>query len=324
MVTLTLVSCTKTPTDKGEDINMSLPKYIYFDAAAATKGPLVEDMAGKDFEVIGYTYAKAYGVNWDTFKALGTPMAEFYKKRIVYDGGIFTYDPIQFWNGSNRYTFFAYYPCEMVNSVATGVAVNGTQSTSGTPSITYTISNSAKSDQSKLYDVMTAMVKDTDNSSDGIVTFHFYHKLFCVEVMARNYDTTPVTIKDARISFNSLTESITIPLDSNMPVSTSGTFGPATYQISDSTPIELTGSSKQITGTDKMIFIPQTGLHGTISFTQVINGVDYPKNETFSSSKDFKAGMKYTLSIAFANDALSVAVLESSAWEDVNQNIIFE
>lgn len=319
---LAMVSCSKTPAGNDENIGMKLPKYIYFDAAAATKGPLIEDMTGKDFGVIGFKYTS----NWDTYKALGTPMAEFYKTTITDSDdrdGVFRYTPLVNWVAGNRYTFFAYYPCEQISTAPTGVSVVGNQSTQNTPRITYTVRSGAKSDQSKLLDVMTAMVKDTDNSSDGVVGFHFYHKLFCIEVVARNYDETPVSIRNANVTFNELTESITIPLDPSISPSTSGTYSNATYNISDSTPISVPtgGASIRISGDDKIILIPRSGLSGKITFTDG-NGVR--KEESFSSSKDCKPGMKYTLSIAFANNALSVAVIESSEWTDVNQNIVFE
>lgn len=131
-----------------------------------------------------------------------------------------------------------------------------------------------------------------------------------------------MTIKNASLTFDSLTESITIPLDRDVATTTSGYFGPATYTVSSS-PVSIpeTGESTRLTGDDKIILIPQTGLNGKITFT---DGNDETKEELFSSTKDFKPGMKYTLSIAFANNALSVAVLESSAWEDINQNLVFE
>lgn len=180
MAAAALTSCTKAPIDGSEDINLHLPRYIYFDATAATKAPLVTNLTGKDFSVIGFNF----GSNWDTYKATGTPMSEFYKTKVTESGGIFTYSPLVNWDATKKYTFFAYYPSETVNSTATGVTVEGTQSTANTPKITYTISGAARSDQSKLYDVMTAMVKDTDNSSDGTVNFHFYHRLYCIEVVA--------------------------------------------------------------------------------------------------------------------------------------------
>lgn len=83
-------------------------------------------------------------------------------------------------------------------------------------------------------------------------------------------------------------------------------------------------SSKNITLIPQDPLIIGEELAGSLTFTYGHSGTRETKGETFSSNKKFEAGKKYAFVLNFANDAVTIAIIESGEWVEDRQSIIFE
>lgn len=308
----------------------SWPGYVFFGADIATKTPIITSMNGRNFGVVAFKYSS----DWATFKATGTPASSGFACPTTVScnasTGVCTYSPVKQWEDGQYYSFFAYYP--VGNS---SVVLGSTTTTAGAPVLTYTVPS--WTDPSALQDVMTASAIDTDNSGDGVVPFTFRHRLCCLDVEARNLNENPETIKNLKLNItSSVYTSVSVPVDGSALTPSGNKTGGIAYQVvADSEAAKVTipvmtggmsSATTNVSGDNNIILIPQTvavkgHLEGSISFTDK-NGTS--KSQEFDSDKDFEAGKKYTFIITFANETITIAVIESGEWIDSDQDIIFE
>ena len=326
--------------------------YIYLDAmvdkstrSAVVEGP--ELQAG--FGAYGFTYD--FANRWTTYRVTATPNVfknnneEFIApQKVVYGDGIYSYTPVQTWSGG-KYTFFAYYPFEHLSITKSGIDVEGT------PWVRYAPADFLTSTEGHI-DVMTAMFEDTSLSSSQYVNFDFKHRLSAIDVVALNFyeynhedvggsvasEKIEIEITDLNITFNNLDyKAATFYLDSSIPSDmtsiASGDPKPS-YKIlsGGSTTIDYSSTSEfqHIAKNQTLLFIPQTDedleVTTTVSFKKKRDDGTYLSedgSETFTSSKTtefgqaLKAGSRYFIQITFTSAAVSINILTSAEWEDL-------
>ena len=357
---IAICACSGDDIDNGIEVEIPKADYIHFgvESRPTRASNIVEDMEGKNFSVIAFQYAS----DWNTFKAIGTPASSKFPfpTAVNYVNNLWTYDasstnggtPLVDWDNSSKYAFFAYYPQSGSSSC---VQPTTTRTTAGTPSITYTVPSGT--DPSVLKDVMIASIKDVTNNSDGTVYFEFRHCLSCIVIEARNLDevedasdhTKDQTISDLKLYITSpLYGSLTIPLDYTIE-QTPGNKTNTTkeYSIFGSSttvnvPALVKGNSLQtvpVSGDNNIFIIPQTidqngHMKGYLSFTdkdntkkigkENVTGYTYDPDLEFDANRDFEIGHKYSLIINFANGQISIAIIDTNDWTDVDQTITFE
>lgn len=357
LAVLSVCSCGKNLQGGDSIVPVEWQGFVYFGADVSTKVPIYKDLNGQHFGVIAFKYDS----DWNTFKAVGKPSSaagdnanpgfNFPTDVSCSSSGLCTYGsrqnastPVE-WEQGKVYSFFAYFPYSAATS-GTGVILDSTEESAGVPSIKYTVPS--WTDPSSLSDVMTAVAIDEVNSGDGTVGFTFKHRLCCLNVEARNFNDSPETAKNLVINIESdMFESVVVPLDPSIDIAPSGNHTGASYQIipnSDDAKVTIpvydgvSSSTTNLSGDNNIILIPQNvddildqdgevvldgkgKLTGNISFTDK-NG--NPQSQDFESDKNFEPGKKYSFVITFANGSISIAIIESGEWTDVNQDIIFE
>lgn len=360
LLLIVTISCGKDDpvNSNGQKVILDWPGFIWFDSDVKTKTTAIEyNMYGKDFNVIAFKYSA--DTDWSTFKATGTPASAMGTKGFKFpttvscaSDGVCSYtssdntNPVE-WEGTNKYSFFAYYPATSTDDPASTVSRASTNSTAGVPSIKYTVpaaESDGYMDATKVPDVMTAYATDAQNRGGltGVVSLNFVHRLclFCVE--ARNLKEADATISDLILTIESKRYgAVTIPLDGS-PLQLS-----STDIIEDNFKCRMQPTS----GTGSSVIVEQFGKYGTSDNTLVShpnnhiafipqdpdvigeflsgklnfkwNGDD--KEQEFSSTKVFKEGTKYAFVITIAsNDAISIDIRESDEWIEKSNDIIFE
>ena len=360
---IVICACSGDDSDNGIEIKVPTAGYIHFGTESKTTraSNIVEDMTGKDFDVIAFQYS--YSSDWNTFKATGTPASSKFPfpTHVTHStNSLWTYDAsstnngqaLVEWDNASKYAFFAYYPQSGTGSC---IQTATTRNTAGTPAITYTVPSST--DPSALKDVMIASMMDVTNNSDGTVYFFFRHCLSCITIEARNLDevensddhSKDQTISDLKLYITSdLWGSLTIPLDYTIEqtpgnkTSTTKEYSIFGSSTTVNVPALVKGNSLQtvpVSGDNNIFIIPQTAaknghLKGYLSFTdknaekkigkENVTGYTYDSNLVFDANRDFEAGHKYSLIINFANGQISIAIIDTNDWTDVNQTITFE
>lgn len=193
-------SCEQEPQPTWPDGELPIFNgYMQFSTEVSTRADLATNMRGRDFGILGYSYA--YTTDWDTAKKLATSDI-FYNQEVSCDeNGICSYDidnnpnngnQLEPWNAIKWYTFFAYSPYN-----GEGITLSGNNEVN-TPYLTYEykwLDDSALKgatidlhNELDMFDLVTAQAIDLDGSSN--VTFNFKHRLFAIEVLANNYNET--------------------------------------------------------------------------------------------------------------------------------------
>lgn len=332
----------------GQNVILNWPGFIWFDSDVRTKTAAVESMRNNRFNVIAFKYNS----EWTTFKATGTPASAMnssepygfkFPTTVACDAsGVCTYtssdntNPVA-WDGTMKYSFFAYYPTSL-SDPANSVSLVTDSHTAGVPSIRYRVpaaESDGYMDASKVPDVMTASVYDVQNTGAGAVSLSFKHRLclFCVE--ARNLKPAPATISNLVLTIGSdRYGEVTIPLDGSA------------LQPAGITSEEFKCRMQPTTGTGSVVTVEQFGSDGTSANTLVshpnnhiafipqnpdLSGkLNFTWNETpmeqgFTSTKPFLEGKKYAFVITIAaDDAISIDIRESEEWIERRSSLIFE
>ena len=336
-------SCEKT----GDISSPAIPQgYIMFSAGVDTKAALGQNMKEcVPFGVMGYNYSKT--TDWSTARVLETPDV-FYNMNVDYYNGIYTYDDadtdLKSWNDVEKCSFFAYYP---MASVSNNISISA-QNALDVPTVTYTFPFPATTSDilsvpghTKIHDLMTAAATDITSVGSGYVSLNFEHRLFCLEIVVRNYNNTPVTIRNMDLKLEGLKyTTAVIPLqkgDLKKSVTYSGTApSETTFRITDSnediTVPGYTDSQKNISfsisekGSDKggyIMLIPQEAgeVTGTVTW-EGINDFDNVSN-TFTSDFDYEEGKRYVIVINIAGESITIAIIEEESWNSKDVNIEF-
>lgn len=369
-VAVGFASCEKSQVDPSNEIEL-IPEagYIRFSTGVATKAPIILNMRGKNFGVLGYNYG--YSTKWEVARALAKP-GLFYNLPVGCDeNGVCTYDvdaaetgnQYEPWNLSQKYSFFAYYPI-MSESQGT-ISISG-ENDVNMPTVTYSLPLKSQSEgevnPDDLLDLMTAYSIDK-TAGDGTVGFSFQHRLFCIEVLAQNYNTTnTITAADGstteidadeKISNLKLTidniasKTITVPMmrgykdkgeNAVPPVLVANDKGAVDFRLLSTTESVLVPSHDQSAGAVSLsgadgnkivMLIPQdatsSALKGTLTFDLTNSvGTTETVTRTFESELNFQEGKKYTMTINFTGKTIVIAVGEAGAWEPHSVNFDFE
>ena len=195
LLAFAIASCEKPSPESTKDIEL-VPEagYIRFSTGVATKAPLIDNMRGQSFGVHGYKYG--YSTRWEVARPLARP--EVFHNLVVNcaaTNGVCSYDldptttdyELEAWDLSQKYSFFSYYPiAEDDNgiSVSDDNAVDMPTVTYDLPFVAHTAGEVHPDD---LQDLMTAYAVDK-TAYDGLVSFTFQHRLFCIEALAQNFN----------------------------------------------------------------------------------------------------------------------------------------
>lgn len=329
------VSCEKTGIDSSTEVELEPNSgFIRFSTKVATKAPILTDLKGNHFGVLGYEYS--YSTNWETARALETPTV-FYNQNVNCDSdGVCTYDlnpsldgnQLKPWVLASRYAFFAYYP-QMTNT--NGITISG-EDMANTPTVNYVLPLSDNPVlPEKLCDLMTAYSVD-ETVGGGTVGLTFQHKLFCIDVLAQNFNNAPESISELSITIDNLKyQSINLPMKNDPE--TSIVYGE--LQKNQQIEFRLVGNgdssvtvpansgvvsmSEGALANRKIMLIPQNeGIKGSIT----VSGEEeaYP----FSFPNEMKEGRKYNLVINFTGSTIVIATAEVGAWESWDVEHEFE
>lgn len=353
------VSCEKQSYEPSNDIEL-IPEagYIRFSTGVATKAPIIQNLRGKTFGVLGYNYG--YSTRWDVARPLAKPEV-FYNLEVACDAGngVCTYDSapedgiqLKPWDLTRKYSFFAYYP------KVDGISVSG-QDAVNMPTVTYNLPLVGNADGDEvnpdaLHDLMTAYAIDK-TAGDGTVGFTFQHRLFCIEVLAQNFNETNTvedsegnnveidadeTISNLKLTIDNLAyKGITVPMmkgDSN-PVTVANDLGAVDFRLlfgNESVEVpshDENAGAVSLSGDNIVMLVPQnasgTGaeLKGRLTFYLTNSqGTTESVTREFTSDLNFQEGKKYTIVVSFTGKTIVIAIAESGAWEPYSVNYEFE
>lgn len=335
------VSCEKTGIDSSTEVDLGPNSgFIRFSTKVATKAPILTDLKGNHFGVLGYEYS--YSTNWETARALARPTV-FYDQKVSCDSdGVCMYDlnpsldgnQLKPWVLASRYAFFAYYP-QKTNT--NGITISGEEMTN-TPTVNYVLPLSDNPVlPEKLCDLMTAYSVD-ETVGGGTVGLTFQHKLFCIEVLAQNFNNTPESISELTITIDNLKyQSITLPMKNEEGTVVLGKIAENNDEpdnndkqvqfrlIGNGELVSVLGNSGVVSMSEgafanrKIMLIPQNeGIKGSIT----VSGDE--KAYPFSFPNEMKEGRKYNLVINFTGSTIVIATAEAGAWESVTVEHEFE
>ena len=356
------MSCSKQEqTSQGNEIDYTKPILLsqmlqaeLEDVDADTKSAaLISSMAGQEFAVLAYKYDMA-GIGgsdgtWLTNRAqakvnvfAGTTGGTDYNVPQVVecsDGGVCTYDAIQYWNKKMNYTFFAYYPKTI--AVKTEDGSNYTSDTMGAPFIEYSVLSAPGTLKtfSEMQDVMTAYSIDRNVRDGREVNLNFQHRLFCIAVKALNMEEEPVTISSLMLTLDGIqNQSVRLALDRSLADKVTA-FNP---KSTGSFPVISTAAEAYtvpknekhtVSGDNNILLIaPQAagiatenGSEISVSY-KIGSGAEQSRTSKIRGigSIDFEAGRKYYATMTFSQGGVFVEIKPSPRWIDEFIDIEFE
>lgn len=340
LLAFAIASCEKPSLESPNDIEI-VPEagYIRFSTGVATKAPMIENLRGKSFGVFGYKYG--YSTRWDVARPKAKP--EVFHNLVVNcaeTNGACSYDldssteelNLKPWELSKKYSFFSYYP---LAGNTNGISVSGINDMN-MPTVTYNLplvaNTSGEVNPDNLQDLMTAYAVDK-TAYDGLVGFTFQHRLFCIEILAQNFNKDVIEVvdgvesvaKDADEVISDLTltidnlayQSVTVPMmkGDSAPVTVPNTHGAVKFRIMDSSksvtaPSQEGANAKTVSlsGDKYVMLIPQDAsgtnakLKGTLSFvTTDANGntLSYSLSESEVETANLKHAPKFESDLNF-------------------------
>ena len=317
---LVSTSCEKVIHEQEE--NLLPPEgsgYIKFTTGVESRAPIITDMKGKSFGVIGFTYPEYQ--TWTSARILATPNLCHNLQVNCNEDAVCSYTGSMFWDLVSHHTFFAYYPINM-----NGVEISGANQ-KDTPFVNYTLPLTADGtvNPDNLMDIMTASSID-QTVRNGNVKLQFHHRLCCIDVVARNYNEDAQTISDLLVTINGIQyTNVQIPMhkgDTKFSPDPSGTAPVSVKFAILSDAVSVTKNEVKSISSDKNIMlVPQTeSLSGMVTFKK--NGESV--TESFSSDFTFEEGKKYSIIISFTGDDVVVLMVQAGLWDDEEVTYEFE
>lgn len=328
-----LSSCEKQQEgSQSTEIVLPSGNYILFSPKIETKAVLVNDISDmnpKAFYVWGYQYSNT--TEWTVARPTAKPNL-FWNKEVSYEDGIWVYEDLQDWDLYSKYAFFAFYP----GTVNGQISVT-TQDHVNVPKVTYTLPLSSDrnnpADPAGFYDLMTASAINK-KASDGIITFEFQHRLFCIEVVGQNNDDEDHVISDLKFELDDVAfGEMTVPMrkgDQMAPVEKENRTGKAIFSIlsgdekltlpSDKTEVSFT-ENETLANNDNILLIPQdsreSNFRGTLYFK--LDGADV--QASFDAPLNYIEAYKYKLTMSIIGGNVLLTMNNPVSWEvqpDVN------
>ena len=355
MVISTLfIGCNKvTSFPEDEQITVPTKPYIYLDAGVSTRASLVTGTTlRRNFSVYGYTYD--FNNKWSTYRVTAKPnVFDNVPQNVTYSGGNYKYTPVKEWEGG-KYTFFAFYPQNVTSS---GAAVEGT------PYITYAPDFNDVGSHIDIMTAMFEDTSLSSSpyvyfdfyhrlSAVDVVAMNFYEHSYDDPDAENTVITERITIEvvDLALQFKNVQyKEAKIYLDRRIPsVCTIADLGTNPYyQIisSDSGAgvyinYNEDATLRPITATmnSSMIFIPQENdnleVSTVVSFKKRRpNGeylTDTNGSEVFTQTietpfkQPLKEGSRYYLQMTFTSSAVSISIITSDEWDDIEVDYEFE
>lgn len=345
---LLLTGCSKPQSSPGPE---QFDRYIFFSQNVDTKASLIgstTDMDGRSFGVVGFKYDNAS--TWAASKADATPNVFTSTPQEVScdENGYGTYSPIQGWSSSKKYTFFAFYPMPIENTVAL-VNLDGTAYTAGVPAIKYNIDRSSNSTlKASMIDVMTGDCNHIDsnnkehnkpcqedlywksatenNVANGEVGFSLQHRLSSLGIKIKNSSAGDITSLSIYLNISNIQyQQIIIPLDKTAVTPSGEPFDIDLFRLDVSDASSLApGSSNYTELNDKLILIPQSS---NISITLIISykrkfGSNAPSDlitaDPVILETPLIAGNKHLISLNFKDATVEVGgEVSTEGWIDI-------
>lgn len=347
LLAMVMTSCEKVTVEQEEPLLPSGSGIIKFTTGLDSRAPIITDFKESKFGVIGFSYPEYQ--SWSSARVLATPNLCHNLTVYCSADGVCSYDNdngtggIQpmFWDLVAHHTFFAYYPltASVYNSetpqTAPGVYVSS-NTNKDTPFILYNLPLTSASpvNPNNLMDIMTASSID-QTVRNGVVKLQFHHRLCCIDVVARNFTDVSQDISSLSVLISGIQYTgIKVPMhkkDTKFSLEPLGTSpGNVTFSIRamdnvDDTDNVLTvpmNTEKSVSaGQQCIMLVPQEGhLNGSVTFTA--NGTQHTKN--FDSNFAFEEGKKYSIVINFTGDDVVVLMVQSGAWEKLDDDVKFE
>lgn len=347
-------ACNDNTIDPSGDEQIVVPTkpYIYLDAAVSTRGTLVEGTTLPDnFGVYGFTYA--FNNDWDTYKVTAKPnVFATAPQHVTYSNGSYKYNPIKEWDGG-KYTFFAFYPSDL--NVSDG-------NVEGTPYLTYSPNFNNVGNHIDVMTAMFEDTSLSSSpyvyfdfyhrlSAVDVVAMNFYEHNYqgdndtmvsekiVIELVGLSLAFENVQYKTAKIymdkripSERTLADAGTNP---SYAIYTEGSgYALAIDYNTDSTLKPVTSFLGK-----SMIFIPQENNDLTvttnISYRKRRPNGEYLIDETDNNNvfnvtkttpfnQPLKEGSRYFLQMSFTSSAVSISIITSDEWDDIEVDYEFE
>ena len=350
-----LCACNDNATDPGdEQIVVPTKPYIYLDAAVNTRASLVGGTVLKrKFGVYGFTYD--FNNKWSTYRVTAKPnVFDDVPEEVSYSNGSYKYEEIQEWQGG-KYTFFAYYPYSLV--------VSGKE-IEGTPYVTYGPDFNDTSEHRDVMTAMFEDTSLSSSpyvyfdfyhrlSAVDVVAMNFYEHSYDDPNAENTVITEKITIDivDLALQFENIQyKNAKIYLDRRIPsdLTPADAGTKPFYQIiseddesgiyinynEDSTLRPITAQNNS-----SMIFIPQESTdlevtttvaykkrrpNGEYLIDETDNNNVFTVTKTTPFNQPLKEGCRYYLQMSFTSSAVSISIITSDEWDDIEVDYEFE
>ena len=347
-------ACNDNTIDPSGDEQIVVPTkpYIYLDAAVSTRGTLVEGTTLPDnFGVYGFTYA--FNNDWDTYKVTAKPnVFATAPQHVTYSNGSYKYNPIKEWDGG-KYTFFAFYPSDL--NVSDG-------NVEGTPYLTYSPNFNNVGNHIDVMTAMFEDTSLSSSpyvyfdfyhrlSAVDVVAMNFYEHNYqgdddtmvsekiVIELVGLSLAFENVQYKTAKIymdkripSERTLADAGTNP---SYSIYTEGSgYALAIDYNTDSTLKPVTSFLGK-----SMIFIPQENNDLTVTtnisyrkrrpngeylIDETDNNNVFTVTKTTPFNQPLKEGSRYYIQMSFTSSAVSISIITSDEWDDIEVDYEFE
>lgn len=308
--------------------------YIFFHADVNSRVTLTMGNTVSQFGVLGYKY----GNYWESEATTALPNvftddSKGYNQPVTLTGSLYQYTPVKTWEPGFHYSFFGYHPYSTSFPESGNVTLSDKDYT-GIPYINYTVES--WTEQTGMTDIMTACSIDDPKPNSDEVNLTFKHRLYALEVKARNFNDNTEYIRNVSITITNLKyKSVQIFLDGNVslpaPSTYAGTYALTTtgnaitlpaYNVDDST----TGQPISATDDDKrLLLIPQEGgITGYITFDWYDGSKWTKKEQSFEIVRTMEEGHFYNFIIDFADDVISITFVDSDQWDEKTVEVEFE
>ena len=326
---LVSTSCEKVIHEQEE--NLLPPEgsgYIKFTTNVESRAPIITDMKGKSFGVIGFTYPEYQ--TWTSARILATPNLCHNLQVNCNEDAVCSYTGSMFWDLVSHHTFFAYYP---IASQSNGVTISpATQK--DTPFVKYQLPlrTGTPVNPDDLMDIMTASAIDQTVRS-GNVKLQFHHRLCCIEVVARNFNNDAQTISNLSVEIGGIQyNGIQVYMHKGDAKFSSIPEKSESWNVNNEVTFDILSEAvqvgqnevKSISDKKNIMLVPQDAtLSGTVTFVKNGNTAN-PVTEAFSSDFKFEEGKKYSIIISFTGDNVVVLMVQAGLWDDKEVTYEFE
>ena len=348
-------SCNDNTIDVGgEQIVVPTRPYIYLDAGVSTRASLVNGTTlNGNFSVFGYTYD--FNNKWSTYRVTAKPnVFDNVPQEVTYNrnSGSYQYTPTKEWQGG-KYTFFAFYPQTVSHS---GANDEGTPYLSYAPDfnnvgshidvMTAMFEDTSLSSSPYVYfdfyhrlsavDVVAMNFYDHNyqGDNDTMVSEKIVIELVGLSLAFENvqYKTAKIYMDKRIPSERTLADAGTNP---SYSIYTEGSgYALAIDYNTDSTLKPVTSFLGK-----SMIFIPQENNDLTVTtnisyrkrrpnggylIDETDNNNVFTVTKTTPFNQPLKEGSRYFLQMTFTSSAVSISIITSDEWDDIEVDYEFE